>query len=186
MGKLNKNQIKHLKEQYGGVYEIEIDGKKGWFRKPDKLEFFMFLDMSEQDELKATETVMETLWLEGDREILDDDEYFIGASAQIEKLFVTLPTKVEKKDNKQIVTVTKNNKVYKAMFNKITRGIFFEITGMMSQGGQLSTAMEKLFYALVSETETDKPVYEDTDIFISVLLRLTDLINIKQSTLKKN
>jgi hypothetical protein len=57
---------------------------------------------------------------------------------------------------------------------------------MMSQGGQLSTAMEKLFYALVSETETDKPVYEDTDIFISVLLRLTDLINIKQSTLKKN
>lgn len=86
--KVTKTQIEDWKSKHGDVIAYTVDGKEGFFRKPTRQEISYASVASNQmkDVIKYSETLMNSCWLGGDRDILDKDEYFIGAMGVIEAL----------------------------------------------------------------------------------------------------
>lgn len=86
--KVTKTQIEDWKRKHGDVIAYTVDDKEGYFRKPTRQEISYASVASNQmkDVIKYSETLMNSCWLGGDREILDKDEYFIGAMGVIEAL----------------------------------------------------------------------------------------------------
>lgn len=75
------------------VYLIEVEGDeegdkthRAWLRKPTLKTMSAFYTASQQDPIIAAKVVFNDCFLEGDREITDDDEIFMGAMNQIEEL----------------------------------------------------------------------------------------------------
>lgn len=88
MVEITQTQIEDWKKQHGDVISYTVEDKAGYFRKPTRQELSYASVASNQgkDTIKYTETIMNSCWLGGDREILDKDEYFIGAMTVIEAL----------------------------------------------------------------------------------------------------
>ncbi len=73
------------KKNPAGVFAIIIDDKKGFVRRPNRLDLqYAMSYLKGGGELKMVETLLEEIWLGGDQEILTDDEYFLGACMQIQ------------------------------------------------------------------------------------------------------
>lgn len=85
---ITQTQIEDWKKKHGDVVSYSVDDKVGYFRKPTRQEISYASVASSQmkDAIKYSETLMNSCWLGGDREILDKDEYFIGAMGVIEAL----------------------------------------------------------------------------------------------------
>lgn len=88
MNEITQIQIEDWKKQHGDVVSYTVEDKVGYFRKPTRQEISYASVASNQmkDVIKYSETLMNACWLGGDREILDKDEYFIGAMGVIEAL----------------------------------------------------------------------------------------------------
>lgn len=86
--KITQSQIEDWKKKHGDVIEYTVEDKVAYFRKPTRQELSYASIASNQmkDVIKYAENLMNSCWLGGDREILDRDEYFIGAMGIIEAL----------------------------------------------------------------------------------------------------
>jgi hypothetical protein len=78
--------VEELKKKHGTVYEIKVDDKIGYLRKPDRNTLRLAFSKATTDPLGMTEVILENCWLQGDEEILNDDSYFLGAVGQIDKI----------------------------------------------------------------------------------------------------
>lgn len=88
MAEITKTTIESWKKQCGDVIQYTVEDKVAYFRKPTRQEISYASVASNQmkDVIKYSETLMNVCFLGGDREILEKDEYFIGAMAVIEAL----------------------------------------------------------------------------------------------------
>ncbi len=88
MFEATKEQIQQWKQKHGEIIVYEVEDLRGYFRKPTRKELSYAGVASNQmkDALKYTETLMNTCWLGGDKEILEKDEYFLGAAPVIDAL----------------------------------------------------------------------------------------------------
>lgn len=88
MAEITKTTIESWKKQYGDVIQYTVEDKVAYFRKPTRQEISYASVASNQmkDVIKYSETLMNSCFVGGDREILEKDEYFIGAMAVIETL----------------------------------------------------------------------------------------------------
>lgn len=96
--KITKTQIDDWKKKHGDVISYTVDGKVGYFRKPTRKEISYASVASNQlkDVIKYSEALMNSCWLGGDRDILDVDEYFMGAMGVIEELAAVKAGEVKK------------------------------------------------------------------------------------------
>lgn len=85
---VSQTMIEDWKKKHGDVICYTVEDKKGYFRKPTRQELSYASVASSQmkDAIKYSETLMNSCWLGGDREILEKDEYFMGAMSVIEAL----------------------------------------------------------------------------------------------------
>lgn len=81
-----QEQIKSWKEKYGSVYELSVEGKKAYLRKPDRKTLSYASTAGQTDPLKFNEVLLKGCWLGGDEEIRTDDELFLSASAKLGEL----------------------------------------------------------------------------------------------------
>lgn len=88
MAEITKTTIEGWKKQHGDVIQYTVEDKVAYFRKPTRQEISYASVASNQmkDVIKYSETLMNSCFVGGDREILEKDEYFIGAMAVIEAL----------------------------------------------------------------------------------------------------
>lgn len=88
MTEITKKQIEEWKKQHGDVVSYTVEDKVGYFRKPTRQELSYASVASNQmkDSLKYSEVLMSSCFLGGDRDILEKDEYFLGAAPVIEAL----------------------------------------------------------------------------------------------------
>jgi hypothetical protein len=86
---------KQRKEKVVAIH-IEADKKVAYFRKPNRREVSYAMTLLQNDPLAAYEAVLQTCYLEGDRELLDDDEYFIGIAPLANSLISTKTAEVLK------------------------------------------------------------------------------------------
>ena len=93
---VKKIDLDALKSKHGKVYEIKVEEKVGYFRKTTRDELKYFIDKSAKDTIGACEVVMGKCFLAGDRELLDDDEYFISAVQEFQKIFTFHTASIKK------------------------------------------------------------------------------------------
>lgn len=88
MAEITKTTIEGWKKQYGDIIQYTVEDKVAYFHKPTRQELSYASIASNQgkDPIKYSETLMNSCFVGGDREILEKDEYFIGAMSVIEAL----------------------------------------------------------------------------------------------------
>lgn len=70
-----------------GVWEIKVEDKTGYVRKPTREEMKFAMTLATQnDPLGMVEEILKSCWLGGDQELIDDDDYFYGAAMQLQEL----------------------------------------------------------------------------------------------------
>ncbi len=94
--KLKSTEIKALKQKHGDVFEIEVEDKVAYVKKPGRKELSYATAVSASDPFKMNETLLEACWIAGDKEILEDDEYFLPACSVLEELIKTKEAKIKK------------------------------------------------------------------------------------------
>ena len=88
MVEITQTQINDWKKKHGEIVSYTVEDKVAYFRKPTRQELSYAMVASNQmkDLIKYSETLMNSCFIGGDREILDKDDYFIGAMTIIEAL----------------------------------------------------------------------------------------------------
>lgn len=84
--KASEKQIQEWKERYRDIYEITVDGRVCYLRKPNRRELSYASMAGKSDPMKFNETILQQCWLDGDEEIKTEDELFLGVSAQVAQL----------------------------------------------------------------------------------------------------
>lgn len=172
-------KLEALKEQYGELLEIGNQDKVGYFRKPYITEFFGFLDKLKKGKSEMVETMMKTLFLIGDPEILENDEYFIPIAEQLEKeVFQVGSASILKNDDG---TYNVNIEEYTLKFKAMDRKVYFSAQHI------IETNMYEALLYVYKELLIDQPD-EGVDWNkhgIPILLSVNYLINKKIVELKK-
>ena len=76
-----EEQLKSWKEKYGEVFEISCEEKKAVLHKPGRKELSFAMAGSNQakDSVKFSEILLKQCWIDGDKEFMEDDNYFLSA-----------------------------------------------------------------------------------------------------------
>lgn len=98
MFEYTKEQLSKWKEKHGMLFEIKVEDKLAIVRKPGRKDLSFATAGSSQgkDALKFAEILLRQCWVDGDKEIMDDDEYFLGAVPTLEALAETKKAEIKK------------------------------------------------------------------------------------------
>lgn len=90
---MDKKEIKNLdqkiqewKEKYGGVFELPVDDKTCYLREPDMNDYKRAFIAMDDGNSAFGETMLMSLWIDGDQEIKLNNDYFAPAKDEITKL----------------------------------------------------------------------------------------------------
>lgn len=86
MEKITKEQIEEWKKKYGTVFQLSVDGKTAYLRKPDRKTLSYASTAGQTDPLKFNEVLLKGCWLGGDEEIRTEDDLFLAASGKLGEL----------------------------------------------------------------------------------------------------
>ena len=93
-----EEQLKSWKEKYGDVFEITCDDKKAVLHKPTRrdLSFAMAGSNQAKDSVKFSEILLKQLFIDGDKEFIDNDAYFLAAVPVLGALSETKEAELKK------------------------------------------------------------------------------------------
>lgn len=81
-----EQKIQEWKEKHGGVFELPVDDKTCYLRVPGMPDYQRaFTAMQDNGNSAFGEVMLEVLWLEGDKEIRTDNDYFSPAKKEVMK-----------------------------------------------------------------------------------------------------
>lgn len=86
--------IEDWKKKHGEVFELTIEDKSCIIRRPTRQEFSFVSGI--KDPIQLSETLLKQLWLEGDKEILEDDAYFLPAISHLDEVLKQKEASVKK------------------------------------------------------------------------------------------
>lgn len=97
MSKVTKKQIDEWKEKHGQVFKIEFeDGKEVYLKKPNRKTLSYAMTQMQTNPLAFAEVILKQCFLAGDEEITTNDDYFLGASSQLEGLMEVKSAELKK------------------------------------------------------------------------------------------
>ena len=79
-----KEQIEAWKKEHGEIFLFTVEDKSCILRKPTRMELSFVSGVT--DPMQFTETLVKQLWLGGDKEMLDDDNYFLAISKNMDQV----------------------------------------------------------------------------------------------------
>ncbi|MFK5855376.1 MAG: hypothetical protein QM503_04530 [Bacteroidota bacterium] len=80
---LQTAQITAFKKEYGEVFLIKVEDKKCYLHPPTRTILDAASAASKKAESKFNEVILRSCWLAGDKELVDDDDFFMAASSQL-------------------------------------------------------------------------------------------------------
>lgn len=86
MEKITEQKISAWKKKYGSVYEISVEGRKGYFRSPDRNILGYALSQNSKNPIVYNEVLAKNCWIDGDRMLLEDDTLFLSISGKLADL----------------------------------------------------------------------------------------------------
>jgi hypothetical protein len=99
----DKKRLDEIAKRYGvpEVFEIKAINPKGEtasavFKKPDRNIISASMSKESFDPLGAKEVVLRSSFLEGDKRLLDDDEFFLSACTRVNDMIVIFMAEIKK------------------------------------------------------------------------------------------
>lgn len=89
-----KEQIAAWKKQHGDIYLITVEDKSCVLRKPTRQELSFVSGIT--DPMLFTETLLKHLWLAGDEDMQERDEYFLAISSKLDTVLKLKEAEVKK------------------------------------------------------------------------------------------
>lgn len=86
MYKPTKKEIEDLKAKHGQLFMITVEDKACVLKKPTRKVLSMASSVASKDPMKFNEIILKNCWVDGDEEIIKDDDYFLGASQKIAEI----------------------------------------------------------------------------------------------------
>jgi hypothetical protein len=83
---ITPEQIASWKEKYGEVYKLACDDKACIVKLADRKTLSFASASGTKDPMKFNEMILRGCWLGGDKEILENDNYFISVGQKIAEL----------------------------------------------------------------------------------------------------
>ncbi len=96
MAEVTKEQIESWKKKHGDVFEVNVDGKTAYLKKPDRKVLGAASVLGKDDPMKYNETLLENSWLGGDEEIMTDDSLFLGVSSVLAEIIEIKKAEIKK------------------------------------------------------------------------------------------
>lgn len=96
MAEVTKEQIESWKKKHGDVFEVNVDGRTAYLKKPDRKVLGAASVLGKDDPMKYNETLLENCWLGGDEEIKTDDSLFLGVSSVLAEIIEIKKAEIKK------------------------------------------------------------------------------------------
>ncbi len=94
--KATKEQIAIWKAKYGDVFEVSVEGKYCYLRKPDRKTLSFGSTIGVSDPMKFNEIVLANCWIEGDEMLKTDDECFFAVIQRLNELIEVKTAEIKK------------------------------------------------------------------------------------------
>lgn len=91
---VTKEQIAELKKKHGEIYEISVEGKSCIVRRPNRKDLSYVSVV--KDPIKMSETLLKQLWVDGDKEILENDDLFLAVISKMEEVIKVKESQIKK------------------------------------------------------------------------------------------
>lgn len=96
MAEVTKEQIESWKKKHGDVFEVNVDGRTAYLKRPDRKVLGAASVLGKDDPMKYNETLLENCWLGGDEEIKTDDSLFLGVSSVLAEIIEIKKAEIKK------------------------------------------------------------------------------------------
>lgn len=85
---ITAQQIEQWKQQHKDIYQISVDDKTCYVRKPKRqeLSYAMVGSNGGKDIVKMQEILVKSCWLGGDEEMMTDDSMFFALAEKVSEL----------------------------------------------------------------------------------------------------
>jgi hypothetical protein len=95
--KVTQTQIDAWKKKHGDIFKIAFeDGKEVFIKKPDRKTLSYAMTKAQTNPLGFAEVILNNCFLGGDADVKTDDDYFLGASAQLEQVMEVKSAEIKK------------------------------------------------------------------------------------------
>ena len=96
MFEATKEQIVAWKSQHGEIFEITVEDKRCYLKKPNRKVLGLATSLGQKNPMKFNEVVLHNCWLAGDDEIKTDDDYFLAVGAKLDSIVEIKEAEVKK------------------------------------------------------------------------------------------
>lgn len=176
-----QQQIEDWKKQYGGVYELPSDDKVAYLREPKMLDFKRaFTAMQSDGDLAFGETLLEALFIGGDREMLSNDDYFLPARKKLVNFFVFEDAEITQDGSNFIITIGE----VKCTVRKIIRQDI-KTAEKKNPSGKPFVTQEKLFDLICKEKDEAFNDKNNAAVRFPLYQAIEELQNSKVASIKK-
>jgi len=171
------------KKEFGGFYELPVGDKVAYLKIPTMTDLKRGLRaLTEDGEIAYSEEMLRALWLGGDNEIKELDEYFTPARKALKKLLEFEDAVIKKLDNRQSEITIKG---FKCKLRYITRQDL-QRAERENPSGKVFVTQEKLFEIVCIEKDAAFDNRNNASIRFPLYQALEELQNSKFTTLKKH
>lgn len=180
--KVKQEQIDKWQADHGDIYELPVGDKTGFIRQPKMTDYKRgFKAMMNGGDIAFGEEMLRALWLGGDKEILDNDEYFMPARKQLKDLLDYEDAEITALDNrKSKVTIDGHS----CTIRFITREDLKRAEGE-NPSNKTFVTQEKLFERVCLEMDEAFKNKNNADVRFPLYKAIETLQNQKYASLKK-
>jgi hypothetical protein len=179
---VDKVQVTKWKAEHGGVYVLPVGDKEGYLREPKMNDFKRaFKAMMNGGDIAFGEELLRALWLDGDKEILEVDDYFMPARKQLKDFFEFDDAEIKTLKNRQSEITIDGNK---CVVRCITREDLKRAEGE-NPSNKTFVTQEKLFDRICISKDDAYINKNSAPIRFPLYKAIEDLQNTKYASLKK-
>ena len=83
---VTKEQIEQWKSQHGDIFQLTIEDKTAYLKKPSRKVLSYASTIGTKDPMKFNEIILNECFIGGDEEIKTDDAYFLAAASKLAEI----------------------------------------------------------------------------------------------------
>lgn len=183
MERVTEKQIREWKEKYPeGVFELPVDDKTIYFRAPKMSDWKRaFTALKSGGDVAYSKELMTALYLGGDMEIINDDDYFLSVRNELNELLIYEDAIVEKQPDGNF-KITVGDAV--CICRKVER-LDLQKAEKRNPGGKPFVTQQNLFNLICLEKSEQFNNRNDAEYQFPLMQALEDVQKQKFAILKK-
>lgn len=178
---MNQKQIQELKDKYGTIFILPVDDKTAYLKAPKMSDFKRaFTALQNEGEMSFAENLLSALFVAGDKEIIENDDYLFPARKELKSFFVYDDAELIEDSINTIIIIGEE----KCTVRKITRADL-KMSEKKNPTNKPFVTQEKLFELVCVEKTEGFNDKENADIRMPLYQALEQMQNKKTGSIKK-